>query len=343
MRIGSGGHTYEWMDSWAKIPDDDSARRGWAHPGIVVTESGDVITCHYGDPTILTFDKEGNLKSSWNADISDGHGISLVKEGGTEYLWIADNGRKRNPDAEYEYQTRASKAGQVIKMTLDGQKVMDLERPDLEVYRDGTYSPTSVSVNEERHGGNGDIWVADGYGESYVHRFDKAGNHIRSINGEEGDAGGFSCPHGIFIDRRKSEPELYIADRSNRRVQVYDLEGNYKRVFGSDFLTSPSGFAAHQDLMIVIELRARLAVLDIDDGLVDYLGANPAIADVERGIPQDIEGWPNNVNADGQSVRSRILEPGKFNSPHGMAVDSDGNIYVAEWLIGGRITKLAKS
>ncbi len=87
-------------------------------------------------------------------------------------------------------------------------------------------------------------------------------------------AGRFNCPHGIFIDRRKAEPELYVADRANHRVQVYDMEGRFKRSFGDNFLSSPRAFVTDGDLMVVAELRARLAVLDLDDNLVCYLGDN---------------------------------------------------------------------
>ena len=335
MRVGSGDNTYEWIDSWANIPDSESARMGWAHPGMVVTEAGDIITCHSGNPTVLVLDKEGNLKSSWDGDFADAHGMTLVKEDGTEYLWIADNGSKRDFQYGYDYPPGSGQAsGKVFKTTLDGQTVMRLQSPDHPVYQGSRYSPTTVAVNEERHGGNGDIWVGDGYGASYVHRFDKSGNYLNSINDEEG-AGAFNCPHGIFIDRRKSEPELYVADRANARVQVYDLEGSFKRAFGTDFLTTPSAFVTHGDLMVIAELRARLAITDANDKLLTYLGSNEEVANVG--------GWPNNKNEKGEVIRTSLLEPGKFNSPHGMAVDADGNVYIAEWLIGGRFTKLAKS
>ena len=328
MRIGIGENTYEWIDHWGSIPETESARAGWAHHGVVVSENGDIIGFHQQDRSVLVFDSDGNLKRSWDSGLTEAHGMTLVKEGATEYLWIADNGRKRDPKAGYEY-VAGAEGGRVVKMTLEGATVMSLERPDVPVYRTGTYSPTWVAVNEERHGGNGDVWVADGYGESHVHRYDRAGNYIGSINGEEGDAGAFNCPHAIFVDTRRSEPELYVADRSNARVQVYDLQGNFKRVFGSDFLTSPSVFVSDGNQMVIGELRARLTVIDSNDNLVCYLGANEAVCDVD--------GWPNNRNERGEVVATRLLEEGKLNSPHGLAMDDSGDLYVAEWLIGGRM------
>jgi len=333
MHVGSGDNTYNWVGDWAKMPESESASKGWAHPGIVVTESGDIITCHAGDPTVMTFDQDGNLKSSWTGDFVDAHGITLVKEDNIEKLWIADNGSKRGFQHGYDYLPGAESAsGQVFKTTLDGQTVMVLARPPVDVYRDSRYAPTSIAVNEERLGGNGDVWVADGYGASYVHRFDKEGKYLSSINGEEG-AGRFNCPHGIFIDRRKADAELYVSDRANARVQVYDMDGNFKRSFGTDFLTTPSGFVTYGNLMIIAELEARLAITDVDDKLVTYLGDNEQVSSVN--------GWPNNKDEDGTVIPTALLEAGKFNSPHAIAVDADGNIYVAEWLIGGRFTKLA--
>ncbi|MDE0824001.1 MAG: hypothetical protein OSB07_08555, partial [Dehalococcoidia bacterium] len=79
-------------------------------------------------------------------------------------------------------------------MDLEGNVLASLTRPNLDVYQEGMYSPTWVAVNEERHGGNGDVWVADGYGQSYVHRYDKSGNYISSINGEREGLVGLAAP-----------------------------------------------------------------------------------------------------------------------------------------------------
>lgn len=342
MRIGSGEHTYEWIENWAKIPDTESARTGYAHHGIAVTQAGRVVAYHQDEPRILVFDGEGHVVDSWETDLTEGHGITTVAEGDTEYVWIADNGGKARKQGGYQRPMAPvpeEVSGQVVKMTLDGRTVMRLGRPPLPVYRNGGYSPSSVAVNEERHGGNGDVWVADGYGRYYVHRYDRIGNYIGSINGAEGGAGEFDLPHDICIDTRKSEPELYVGDERNRRIQVYDLEGKFKRAFGSEYLTKPCGIATNGDLLMVTELgskdlRARLWLLDLRDNQISLLGDNPKV--------DDSDAWPNMRNEEGELVRSSLIEPGKFHCPHSITSDSHGNMYIAECLIGGRIIKLAR-
>ncbi|MDA1256331.1 MAG: hypothetical protein O3C10_00585 [Chloroflexi bacterium] len=342
MIIGSGEHGYEWIDGWAKIPDSLSARDGWAHPGMAVAHTGEIFTVHPGESTVLVFDPDGTLKRSFEAPAREVHQMAVASDGRDDFLWIADPGRK-NVRAGGMYEPSPGEwGGQVLQLTFDGDVVSRIERPDHAVYSDGTFAPTAVSVFQLAMGGNGDIWVADGYGESYLHRYNSSGDYLGSVNGEEGRAGRFACPHAVWVDYRKSEPELLIADRTNRRVQVYDLEGQYKRHFGADVMTSPSSFAVDGEQLIVAELRARLTVFDIDDNFVCYTGENERIARVDRNSPEDVPGWPNNLDENGNVIRSRILEPGSFNSPHGVAVDNEGNIYVAEWLVGGRYTKLVK-
>ena len=200
MRVGSGSVQFEWIDNWAKRLDTDEARLGWAHHGIVVTDSGNVIACHQGKPTVMLFDAEGTLKRSWDLDLIEAHQMALVKEGATEYLWVADNGSKNRREEGYRragVPVPNEVSGQVVKTTLDGEIVMRLERPPLPIYLDGGYSPTSMAVNEERHGGNGDIWVSDGYGKFHVHRYDKMGNYLASINGEEGAGGVLHPPRDL--------------------------------------------------------------------------------------------------------------------------------------------------
>lgn len=333
MRIGTGDTTYEWVGGWARIPDTPSARDGWSHHGAVFTDDGEVIAFHQGEPTMTVFDRDGKLLRTWETDLNDAHGMALAADDSGQYLWTADPGAKRQANLGYEYPDGPRK-GRFVKWSLDGKKVMELARPDISAYESGVFSPTSVTVFEERGGGNGDIWASDGYGESLIHRYNRDGEYLSTIDGTEGSAGHFDCPHCVWVDYRHDEPELYIADRGNAQMQVYDLEGNFIRSFGKDFLTTPTAIATHGGLLFVAELRSRITIIDTSDQFVGYLG--PDDAAFER------EGWPNRRDENGNLQRPDTLRDGVFNSPHGIAADPDGNLYVAEWLIGGRFTKLAR-
>ena len=308
MKISAGDFTYEWIDNWARIPDTESGRKNGRTHGVQVTSSGEIVVFNQASPGVLFFDMNGTLLRSWGDRFLGAHGLTLVTEGGVDYLWLTDQDSK-----------------EVVKTTLDGVAVQNIVQPDHPLYKDVSYVPTWVAVNEERFGGNGDIWVADGYGSGLLNQYDKLGCYVKSIDGSEG-AGEFKCPHGIFFDSRHGAPELYVADRSNKRVQVYDGDGRFKRAFGEEFLVHPDCFASNGDLLVVPELYSRVVLLDKNDKLIGYLGMN----DDGTGIA----GWPNVAPCD--------LHAGKFNSPHGGAIDADGNIYIVEWIIGGRITKLVR-
>lgn len=309
MLVGEGDYTYTWVERWADIPDTESGRANGRTHGVVVAGDGSVIVFNQADPAVLRFDPDGALLAAWGDRFHGAHGLTLVHEDGTDYLWLTDE-----------------HSAEVVKTTLDGRTVQRLERPGLPAYRDGRYSPTWVAVHEPRFGGDGSVWVADGYGMNYVHRYDRDGRYLGSLDGTEGAAGAFNCPHGLWVDYRRAEPELCIADRGNRRIQVYDLDGRFKRAWGEDVFGCPCGGVPHGSELYVPELCARLAVLDADDRLICYLGRNEATCDVP--------GWPDHP-------AERIM-PGRFNSPHAMAVDPAGNLYVVEWIRGGRITKLVK-
>ena len=295
---------YRWHENWALIPEEGKAN-GRTH-GVVVSKDGSVIIFHQASPAVLIYSPEGRLLQSWG-DYPGAHGLTLVEEEGVEFLWLADQQTQK-----------------VEKTTLEGEVIQSISQPSHPAYAaGGRYVPTWVAVNEVRHGGNGDIWVADGYGCSLVHRFDAGGNYLGTLDGTEG-AGAFACPHGIAFDTRKSPPQLYVADRGNRRAQVYDANGCFRRVFGAEFFTSPDGFVVSGDRLIVPELLGRVTILDANDQRIDSIG--------DGGVTQKTQGWPN----------ENCLNAGVFSSPHGAGADADGNLFVVEWRVGGRIIKLEK-
>jgi hypothetical protein len=327
--VAAGGTAYRWLERWADVPHGQHGETGWAHHAVVVASNGDVVTFHPGSGDVIVVAADGVVRASWPTGLLDGHGMTLVDEDGVDHLWIADPAVKQRPGDDGTV-TMELGTPAVVEFTLDGRRVRELQRPDIETYRSGEYRPTWVVVDVRSRGGSGDIWVADGYGSSLVHRHDAEGRYLATIDGSEG-AGRFNCPHALIIDRRRDQPELYVADRGNARLQVYGLDGGFRRVVGEGVLNSPSALAVHGELLVVGELFARLAVLDADDRLVGHLGENAEAT--------SRPGWPNRIDENGATVRAP-LEPGKFNSPHGLAVDAAGNLLVAEWLIGGRMPKL---
>lgn len=343
-------HAHEMNPDWADVSEVPKADDSWAHSGVVVTATGEMIGFHAGQ--LVAFDRSGHVVRTVRPGLTEGHGITLVREGDEELLWVSDPGfvfEVGLDDGDEQWEAVFgkgvqvdSRAPRVVKMTLGGEILMELPIPprasDAPAGMMGDYCPCGTAVHEERLGGNGDIWVADGYGSSLVHRFDRQGNHRLTLSGEEGNRR-FLCPHAVFIDRRGGKsPELYIADRENRIIQVYDMEGRYLRAFGETFLNSPSGFATSGDLLVVAELYSRLAVLDAEDNFVGYVGASDS-AKTGAGWP-DRPGWPNALSGDARATRVHLSVPHEFNSPHSLATDADGTLYVSEWLIGGRYTKL---
>jgi DNA-binding beta-propeller fold protein YncE len=305
---------YEWVDDWAELPP---APLGWMHSGIAVVD-GSVIVAHPAEPALLAYGPEGGLSGSTPLEgLLEPHGFEPV----VGALWIGDVGFKRRVrGGEFENERGA---GRVVCVAESGRVLDELGDP-----RSG-WSPTAVAVVEETR----DIWVADGYGESLVHRFDAEGRCVQTLTGEEG-AGRFDCPHGVVVDRRRGSPQLYISDRANGRIQVYDPEGRFLRVVGEGILVTPTDMSVVGDELALTDFtQARVTILDIDDRLVEHVGAHPEA--------RERDGWPNARDESGNLVRPP-LEPGKFNSPHTLAADEAGNLYVTEWLLGGRLCKLER-
>jgi hypothetical protein len=179
-------------------------------------------------------------------------------------------------------------------------------------------------------GAGGDVWVADGYGQSLVHRYSAAGEYRQTLDGTVGP-GRFDCPHAVAFDPRGQEPTLLVADRGNALVHRFDLDGGFIGSIGKGALSTPSAFAFAGDLLVVAELRSRLALFDVDDRLIGYLG--------DGGEVWQEHGWPNR-KVDGV-IEPRTDRPaGRFSSPHGVAATPSGTIHVTEWRLGGRLVAL---
>ena len=308
---------YRWMDRWATIPDTATARANGRTHGVCVTKDNNVIVFHQAENGLLTYDSKGILISAVGGNRWLGaHGLTLVEENGEEFLWLVD-----------EF------SSEVAKVTLDGKTVMTIQRPDHPAYAGGKYTPTWAAQNPD----NGEVWVGDGYGASLVHRYDPSGHYLSTLTGHTG-AGTFDSPHGVaFRKTPDGRTELWITDRANSCMQVFDGDGKFLRA--SKACHSPCCFSFLGDKVLVPELFTGVKILKADDfTLITEVGASkvvgPASGSAAWWPPTAPDGWPNLAGTE-------LVQPGTFNSPHGACFAPNGDIYVVEWIIGGRITKLA--
>ncbi len=324
-----GPPRYEWREL-ASTPFGSSV--DWSHHGLAINASGNLVGFSQATGELVQLGPSGELVSTIAVPVTCAHGITPVGDESQESYWIADIGISARLDGGTV--VREIGPSGVLRVGTDGAVVQRLDRPQGSLYAArSSYLPTGIAVDEGRLGGVGTIWVADGYGQSIVNRYTLGGDYAAGIDGTTG-AGRFDCPHGVFIDRRRSEPELLIADRVNHRVQVFDLDGRFKRSFGQSYLVSPSAFASIGETLIIGDLRARLTMVDMADRLITHLG--------DGGAVYDEAGWPNVASLNGQVARRPVARY-QFGSPHGLAATEDGTIYVAEWRIGGRVVRLDRS
>lgn len=148
MIIGSGTHQYEVVEGWGQLPEGKGY--GYTH-GVVEDSQGRIYIHNAGKDAVCVFDPEGAFITSWGEEYADGaHGMFWNKEDEGEFLYLA-----------------TTKLGTVVKTTLDGEVVWTINQPDLPEIYDGEkkrFVPTETTV-----AANGDVYVADGYGQPRDH------------------------------------------------------------------------------------------------------------------------------------------------------------------------------
>jgi DNA-binding beta-propeller fold protein YncE len=293
-RLGSGDYVYEEMADWAKLPE------GWTFREVadVVVDSEDrVYVFTRGEHPMIVFDRDGSFVTSWGEKLfTRPHGLTL---GFDETLYCADDD------------------GHCIrKCTLDGQVLMTIGTPGEPAPRHSGQPfnrPTKVAFAPKTD----ELYISDGYGNAKVHKYSADGQHLFSWGDYGADPGQFNLVHSICTD---NEGKVYIADRENHRVQIFDEMGNYLSQWNN--LHRPCGLHIEGELAYIGQLPTHLEVN------ADYpnLGACVSIHDLNgRRLIKLGDVYPGE-------------KPGQFTAPHGLAVDSHGDIYVGEvsWSAYGR-------
>ncbi|MEM6674205.1 MAG: hypothetical protein AAF726_15275 [Planctomycetota bacterium] len=305
--LGPKEHRYRWVPDWLQLPDD--MELGNTHGCVAVDASGRVYFNTDAEHAVVVVDADGKLLSTWGDEWKGGlHGMTIVAEEDGEFMYLAHTGRH-----------------EIAKTTLEGEVVWTAGVPkDAGMYEGpGQYRPTGIAVAP-----NGEVFVGDGYGQSWCHRFGADGAYIASFGGPGEEPGKMRTPHGLVIEEAGDETFVVVCDRENHRLQRFDLEGKLVRVEAPG-LRRPCNGVFTGDLLAVADLVGRVTLLGLDDSgeryVVAHLGDNPdpALRGV-NGVPR--ESWRD----------------GEFLSPHGIAADADGNLYVLDWNRNGRVSKLER-
>jgi hypothetical protein len=362
--LGEGEHQYEAIHDWGDLPSN--IKYGNTHS--VVEDSQGHIYIHHtvhatsqSPDSVVVFDNKGKFVRSFGPMFRSGaHGMHLSKEGKTEYLYFCDE-----------------KHGIVTKRTMKGEEVWTMGYPqDSKIYQKGpgstgpgganglNYRPTNFAIAP-----NLDFWVGDGYGSYYMFHYSQKsstayptlvntfGGRPAPPPGAEGQgrggrggpgaaqaqggppAGGgqgrgpaagpvpapietMNNPHGNMVDLRDpAKPILLVADRGNRRIVRYSLDD--KPIDIVEGTTQPCHFHEYKGTIVVPDLSGPVTLLDKDNKVIVHMGKGA--------------GNPPRTTED----RSKFIA-GQFVNPHGAIFDHAGNIFVAEWVEIGRVTKLRR-
>ncbi|ETX07433.1 MAG: hypothetical protein ETSY2_11250 [Candidatus Entotheonella gemina] len=275
VTLGTGAYTYEVTENWAKLPD------GWSFKevaAVAVDAHDNVYAFNRGEHPMMIFDRDGNFLRSWGEGIFPrAHGLTLAPD---DTLFCTDDGDHT-----------------VRKCTLDGKVLFTLGisgKPAPFMSGNPFNRCTHVAIDPR----NGDFYISDGYGNARVHKYAPEGQLLFSW-GESGTGPGqFNIAHNIATDK---DGWVYVADRENHRIQVFDANGKFETQWVN--MARPSGLYIDQasDTTYIGEIGAAIGA----NAEARQLGSRVSIYNTKGELLARLGDQPP-----GEA-------PGQFISPHG--------------------------
>lgn len=303
MLVGASPLTFELIPDWEQLP------AGWSHGDVagVATDAQDrVYVFNRGDHPVIVYDRDGRFLRSWGEGVfTRPHGITIHQD----VVYCAD---------DTDHTVRA--------FTLQGDLLWTLGTPHQP--SDTGYSPEGwANLQSIRRGAGpfnrptrlsvaptGDLYVADGYGNARVHRFSAERELIQSWGEPGSEPGQFNLPHSVWVH---TDGRVFVCDRENDRVQIFSPDGELLGMWTE--LTRPG------DLFIDADGHVFVGEMAWEEGATSMAGRPYTEVRTTQLSVRDLDG--------------RLLAswggpdpcaPGSFASPHGLWVDSHGDLYVAE-------------
>jgi len=299
---GYNGMTYTLDTAWSKanaaeLPVND------CHEMVQDSRGRIILLTNETKNNILIYNTDGKVLDNWGHLFPGGHGLTLHNENGTEFFYITDIVKH-----------------QVYKTTLDGRLLLTINAP-LEA---GIYSkPEEFVPTETVIDGNGDIFIADGYGAQYILQYDSMGKLKHYFGGRGAGDEHLDNAHGICFDTRNDLHSLLVTDRTRNCFKRYSKEGK---------------------LLEVIKLPGACVCRPVikDDHLYAAVLRSPDMSASGTGFVTILDKQNkvvSNIGGSEPKYQDGILQPMSqtdkiFIHPHDVCVDRDDNIYVAQWASG---------
>ena len=287
VKLGSGQFTYEVAVDWETLPPGYSLREAAA---VGVDSKDRVYAFNRGDHPMIVFDSDGDFLDSWGEGLFvRAHGLTVAPD---DTLFCTDD------------------MGHTVRQCTPEGKVLMTLGVSGQPSQPHSGRPFNRCTHVALDPKTGDIYVSDGYANSSVHKYSPDGKLLFSWGSPGTDPGEFNVVHNIATDR---DGYVYVADRENHRVQVFDSNGRYETQWNN----------LHRPCALFISEEQNV-----------YIGELGGSTPVSRAVPNT---GPRItvLNTSGERL-ARIghmgagLGIGQFSAPHGISVDSQGNIYVGE-------------
>jgi len=301
--VGHNSHKYKVNLNWGNL-DPLQTPVNDCHEMVQDSKGRIVLLTNEIKNNVIIYDKSGKLLETWGTDYPGGHGLTLVKENGTDFLLITDYARH-----------------QIIKTTIDGKVIFTLDCPlDSGKYKSKEeYKPTETTVVE-----NGDIYVADGYGKQHIIHYNHKGELLNVFGGEGREDGQFLNAHGICFDHRDiKNPSLLISARKQNLLKRFNLKGEFM-----ESIPVPGALICrpviHKNEIYFAVLQSKNGS-NPDSGFLLIMNKNHEVVSCPGATA------PAYKNEQLQELYQTVR---LFQYPHDVCIDDDENMYVAQWNSG---------